>query len=369
MRIAMAKLLLREPDLLLLDEPTNHLDAAARKWLENYLDEYPGAVLVISHDPKFLNKFVERIVELEDHQLHSYTGNFFNYERVKEERRLAQVAAYERQQRELERQQVFIDRFGAKATKATQVKSREKQLEKVEKIEAPKGPRRAISLQFPEAPRSAQEVLRLRGVSKTYGDSIILLGLDFKINRDQRVALLGPNGAGKSTLLRILAGVEAPSEGTREEGRNVMIGYFAQHQAEALDPSRTMLQEVLFGLERQPETAARNILGRLLLRGEDVYKPIGVLSGGERSRVALAKFLLRPANVLLLDEPTNHLDPHSRAVLQEALTGFEGTVILASHDRPFIEAVATEAYTLDGGVLTEERAPLGKGGGKKGKKK
>jgi ATP-binding cassette subfamily F protein 3 len=369
MRIAMAKLLLREPDLLLLDEPTNHLDAAARKWLENYLDEYPGAVFVISHDPKFLNKFVERIVELEDHQLHSYTGNFFNYERVKEERRLAQVAAYERQQREMERQQVFIDRFGAKATKATQVKSREKQLEKVERIEAPKGPRRAISLQFPEALRSASEVLRLRGVSKTYGDSIILLGLDFKINRGQRVALLGPNGAGKSTLLRVLAGVEAPSEGTREEGRNVLIGYFAQHQAEALDPSRTMLQEVLHGLERQPETAARNVLGRLLLRGEDVYKPIGVLSGGERSRVALAKFLLRPANVLLLDEPTNHLDPHSREVLQEALIGFEGTVILASHDRPFIEAVATEAYTLDGGVLTEMREPLGKGGGKKGKKK
>ena len=368
MRIAMAKLLLRQPDLLLLDEPTNHLDSAALKWLEGYLDEYPGAVFLISHDPKFLNKVVDHIVELEDGKLHSYTGNFANYQRVKEERRLQQIAAYERQQRELERQQVFIDRFGAKNTKATQVKSREKQLEKIEKIEAPKAPRRNIAFQFPEAPRSAQDALRLRGVSKTYGDHVVLLDINLKLSRGHRVALLGPNGSGKSTLLRILAGLESPSEGTREEGRSVLIGYFAQHQAEALDRSRTVLQEVLHGLERQPEGVARGLLGRLLLRGEDVYKPVGVLSGGERSRVALAKFLMRPANVLLLDEPTNHLDPASREVLQEALTTFEGTIVVASHDRPFVNAVAQEAYTLEDGVLIEQREPLvpvGKGGKKK----
>ncbi len=366
MRIAMAKLLLREPDLLLLDEPTNHLDNAARVWLEKYLQDYPGAVFLISHDPKFLNKVVDRIIELEDGELHSHSGNFSYYLRVKEERRIAQQAAYERQQRELERQQEFITRFGAKNTKATQVKSREKQLEKVEKIEAPKAAPRAISLQFPEAIRSAQEVLRLRDVGQTYGDNVVLLGVNIKLNRGDRVAFLGPNGAGKSTLLRILAGVEQPTEGIREEGRNVVLGYFAQHQAEALDSSRTVLQEALHGLDTQSETAARGLLGRLNLRGEEVYKTIGVLSGGERSRVALAKFLLRPANVLLLDEPTNHLDPASREVLQQALAGFEGTIVVVSHDLPFIGEVATDAYRLEDGVLIEQREPIGNP--KKGKK-
>jgi ATP-binding cassette subfamily F protein 3 len=370
MRIAMAKLLLREPDLLLLDEPTNHLDKAAAKWLEDYLETYPGAVFLISHDPKFLNKVVDKIVELEDGELHSHSGNFSYYLRVKEERRAAQQAAYERQQRELDRQQEFINRFGAKNTKASQVKSREKQLEKMEKIEAPKGPPRAISLEFPEAVKSAAEVLRLREVSKVYGDNVVLMDVSMKLNRGDRIALLGPNGAGKSTLLRILAGVEEPTEGTREEGRNVVIGYFAQHQAEALDLNRTVLQEVLHGLELQPETVARGILGRLNVSGEQVYKTIGVLSGGERSRVALAKFLMRPANVLLLDEPTNHLDPASREVLQKALENFEGTVVVVSHDLPFISEVATEAYRLEDGLLIEQREPIGnpkKGKGKKGK--
>lgn len=358
MRIAMAKLLLREPDLLLLDEPTNHLDAAARKWLQDYLDTYPGAVCLISHDGKFLDRVVHRIVELDEGELHDYTGSFTNYLRVKEENRQRQIQAYERQQRELDRQQEFIDRFGAKATKATQVKSREKQLEKIERIDAPKGPRRAIALHFPTAVKSAQEVVRLRDASKIYGEHVVLLGINLKLKRGDRIALLGPNGAGKSTLLRLIAGIEPPTEGAREEGRNVVVGYFAQHQAEALDPDRTVLQEVLHGLERQPEGEARGVLGRLLIRGDEVFKPVRVLSGGERSRVALAKFLLRPANLLLLDEPTNHLDPASRAVLQEALGTFDGTVVVASHDRPFVAAVATEAYTLEDGVLTEQREPL-----------
>jgi ATP-binding cassette subfamily F protein 3 len=365
MRIAMAKLLLREPDLLLLDEPTNHLDEAARKWLQNYLNDYPGAVFVISHEPQFLNKVVDRIVELDEHQLHIYPGNYHQYVKIKEERRLAQQAAHERQQRELERQQVFIDRFGAKASKATAVKSREKQLEKIEQIEAPKTAPRSINFQFPNAPKSAQDVLRLRNVSKSYGAELVLLEISFKINRGQRLALLGPNGAGKSTLLRLMAGTEAPSQGTIETGRNVITGYFAQHQAEALEASRTVLQEVLHGLELQPEGMARNLLGRLNIRGEAVFKPVGVLSGGERSRVALAKFLLRPANFLLLDEPTNHLDTASRQVLIEALSSFDGTVVLVSHDRPFINAVAAEAYLLQDGMLEEERLVLAAKGKKK----
>lgn len=358
MRIAMAKLLLREPDLLLLDEPTNHLDEAARKWLQNYLEDYPGAVFVISHEPQFLNKVVDRIIELDEHKLEVYSGNYHQYVKVKEERRLAQQAAYERQQRELERQQVFIDRFGAKATKATAVKSREKAIERIEKIEAPKAAPRAINFQFPAAPKSASDVLRLRNVSKSYGDDLVLLDISFKVNRAQRLALLGPNGAGKSTLLRLMAGEEQPSEGTIERGHNVIVGYFAQHQAEALEPERTVLQEVLHGLALQPEGVARNLLGRLNIRGEAVYKPVRVLSGGERSRVALAKFLMRPANFLLLDEPTNHLDPASRQVLIEALSSFEGTLVVVSHDRPFINAVAAEAYVLQEGVLEEERLVL-----------
>jgi ATP-binding cassette subfamily F protein 3 len=358
MRIAMAKLLLREPDLLLLDEPTNHLDMAARKWLQNYLDEYPGSVFLISHEPKFLDAVCSRIVELDEHKLRDYTGNYSNYHRVKHEERERQIAAYERQQRELERQQEFIDRFGAKNTKATQVKSREKMLDKMELVEAPKAAPRAIAFMFPAAPKSAQDALRLRNVSKNYDDHVVLLEINMRVNRGDRVAILGPNGAGKSTLLRILAGVEEPSEGTREEGRNVLIGYFAQHQAEALDPERTVLQEVLHGLESQPEGQARGLLGRLLIRGDEVYKPIRVLSGGERSRVALAKFLMKPANVLLLDEPTNHLDPASRAVLQEALGTFEGSIVVVSHDQPFVNAVAKEAYTVENGVLIERREPL-----------
>jgi ATP-binding cassette subfamily F protein 3 len=245
---------------------------------------------------------------LEDAQLTEYVGNYSQFVKQKEENIRAQQMAYDRQQRELERQQEFINRFGAKATKATQVKSREKQLEKIELVEAPKSAPRPISFLFPEAPKSAQEVLRLRGISKNYDEKVVLREVDFKLKRGDRIALLGPNGAGKSTLLRILADIEKPSEGTREDGRNVLVGYFAQHQAEALEPERTVLQEVLHGLESQPEGLARNLLGRLQLRGDAVFKPTKVLSGGERSRVALAKFLMRPANLLLLDEPTNHLD-------------------------------------------------------------
>lgn len=372
MRIAMAKILLREPDLLLLDEPTNHLDSAAVKWLLKYLEDYHGAVFVISHEPKFLNAMCERIIETDAGQLVSYTGNYNHYVRQKAENIEHQQAAYERQQRELERQQEFINRFGAKATKASQVKSREKQLEKIERIEAPVKKTRDIIFQFPEVTKSALDVLRLKDASKTYNGRQVLKHINLKIKRGDRIALLGPNGAGKSTLLRLFAGIEQPDEGgIRDEGRNVLIGYFAQHQAEALHAERTVLQEVLHGLEKQPEKEARGLLGRLLIRGDEVFKTIGVLSGGERSRVALAKFLMQPANTLLLDEPTNHLDPASREVLQQAVAGFEGTVIMVSHDLPFITATAKEAYRLEDGVLIEEREMLitaPQGGPQKNKK-
>ena len=371
MRIAMAKLLLREPDLLLLDEPTNHLDDKARKWLQDYLETYPGAVFIISHEPRFLNAVCNSIVELDEYKLREYTGNYDNFISVKEQEREAQINAYERQQRELERQQEFINRFGAKNTKATQVKSREKQLEKIEIIEAPRVKEKTMILQFPEAPKSAIDVLRLKNVNKTYGDNTVLRDVNLKITRGERLAIVGPNGAGKSTLLRILAGVETPDEGAvREEGRQALIGYFAQHQAEALDLDRTVLEEVLHGLDLQPENVARGYLGRLGVRGEDVFKQVKVLSGGERSRVALAKFLMRPSNILLLDEPTNHLDPMSREVLQGALEGFEGTIVLVSHDKPFVNAVAKEAIRAEDGMLHEKRetlTPPQKGGKKKKK--
>jgi ATP-binding cassette subfamily F protein 3 len=359
MRIAMAKILLREPDLLLLDEPTNHLDSAAVKWLLKYLEDYHGAVFVISHEPKFLNAMCERIIDVDNGALVSYTGNYDRFVRQKAENIEHQQAAYDRQQRELERQQEFINRFGAKATKASQVKSREKQLEKIELIEAPIKKKRDIIFQFPEVEKSAIDVLRLKDVSKTYEGRQVLKHINLKIKRGDRIALLGPNGAGKSTLLRLFAGIEAPDEGgIRDEGRNVLIGYFAQHQAEALNADRTVLEEVMYGLDKAPEKEARGLLGKLLIRGDEVFKQISVLSGGERSRVALAKFLMQPANTLLLDEPTNHLDPASREVLQEAVAAFEGTVLMVSHDLPFITATAKEAYRLEDGVLIEEREML-----------
>jgi ATP-binding cassette subfamily F protein 3 len=370
MRIAMAKLLLREPDLLLLDEPTNHLDDKARKWLQDYLETYPGAVFVISHEPKFLNAVCTSIVELDNFKTREYTGNFDKYEEVKQQEREQQIAAYERQQIELERQQEFIQRFGAKNTKATQVKSREKMLAKMDIIEAPRTEKRTMMLTFPESVKSSLDVLRLKDVSKAYDDNTVIKNANLRINRGDRVAFIGPNGAGKSTLLRVLAGAEELTSGIREEGRNVLIGYFAQHQAEALDLDRSVLEEVLEGLELQPESVARGYLGRLGIRGEDVFKPVRVLSGGERSRVALAKFLMRPANTLLLDEPTNHLDPMARQVLQEALEAFEGTVVLVSHDTPFVHAVAKEAFRVEAGELIEQREPLvAPGANKKNKQK
>jgi ATP-binding cassette subfamily F protein 3 len=358
MRIAMAKLLLRQPDLLLLDEPTNHLDEKTIRWLMGYIATYPGAVFIISHDGDFLDATCETIVELDEGKLVSYTGTFSEYVAQKEENRRNQQLAYDRQQKEIERQQEFINRFGAKASKAAAAKSKEKAIDRMEKVEAPKALARKIYLEFPEAVQSSQEPMRLKGINKSYGEKDVLKEVSLKLKRGDRVALQGPNGAGKSTLLKIIAGVEDADAGIREEGRNVVLGYFAQHQAEALDEKKSVLDETLDGLPTRPEPMARNLLGRLLIKGDAVYKPVKVLSGGERSRVALAKFLLRPANLMLLDEPTNHLDANSREVLMEALKNYKGTLVLSSHDAEFVQAVATEIYQIDEGVLNETRMAI-----------
>ena len=354
MRIAMAKLLLREPDYLLLDEPTNHLDDAARYWLMyDYIPNYPGAVVIISHEPEFLNQTVTRILEMEDGQVKDYTGDHDEYVRLKTEERARQQAEYDRQQKELEKFKEFKEEFGAKKHMATLVKSREKQMEKkVDLIEKPKGPARTIYLELPEAPRSNPQPLVLRNVVKKYGDKTVLDGVTLDVVRGDRIALTGPNGAGKSTLLKIVAGEIEPTGGEASVHPKTIIGYFAQHQAEALEPSRTVLEETLHGLPTREEENARKLLARLLFRGDAVFKLVGVLSGGERSRVALAKFLLRPANLLLLDEPTNHLDPAARGVLEQALAQFDGTILMASHDRSLIDTVATGEFYVENGKLT-----------------
>jgi ATP-binding cassette subfamily F protein 3 len=354
MRIAMAKLLLQEPDYLLLDEPTNHLDDAAKYWLMyDYIPNYPGAVVLISHDPDFLNQTVTRILELEDGEVKDYTGDFDEYQRLKAEERERQQAEYDRQQKELEKFKEFKEEFGAKKHMATLVKSREKQMEKkIELVEKPKGPARTIYLELPEAPRSNPEPVVLRDVTKRYGDKTVLDRVGLTVVRGDRIALTGPNGAGKSTLLKLIAGEVEPTGGEVSVHAKTLIGYFAQHQAEALDPTRTVLEETLHGLPTKEEESGRKLLARLLFRGDSVFKSVAVLSGGERSRVALAKFLLRPANLLLLDEPTNHLDPAARGVLEQALAQFDGTIIMASHDQSLIDSVATGIFYIEGGQLS-----------------
>jgi ATP-binding cassette subfamily F protein 3 len=352
MRIAPAKLLVRQPDLLLLDEPTNHLDLQATEWLEGYLRQSPAAVVLVSHDRYFLDRIVARTVELEDARLTEYRGNYSFYLAEKERRRVAQQAAYERQQKYLARQKMFIERFKAKATKAAAAKSRERQLEKIQRLPPPPAKPPTIKLRFPDCKPSSRETITLAGVEKRFGQRAVFKKLNLLVERGERIALVGPNGAGKSTLLKLLAGLEQPSGGTLKLGDNVTVGYYAQDQSQTLDESRTVLEEALanapagWGLER-----VRSLLGRFLFSQEDVDKLIGVLSGGEKSRLSLAKLLLRPSNLLLLDEPTNHLDIPSREALEEAIKAFPGTVIMASHDRYFMDRLATKIGEVgDGGL-------------------
>jgi ATP-binding cassette, subfamily F, member 3 len=348
MRIALAKLLLGRPGLLLLDEPTNHLDLEARNWLEEYLTTYPHAVILVSHDRFFLDAVVTRITEIGMRTLTDYVGNYSAYLRERETRMELLRQRKKEQDDELERMQAFINRFRYQATKAAQVQSRIKTLEKIVPIEIPPE-RKRVHFSFPDCAKSGRTVLDLRSVAKSYGTLNVFSGVNLHIERGDRIALVGPNGAGKSTMMRMLSGVEAPDAGTRTEGHQVVMQYFAQDEAVRLDPTLTVYQTLAGDAPIHMVPTIRNILGGFLFSGDDVDKPVRVLSGGERTRLAVARMLLRPSNTLLLDEPTNHLDLDSKDVLLEALEDFGGTLIFVSHDRYFVDKLATKIVEIGGG--------------------
>lgn len=350
MRMSLGKILLQKPDLLLLDEPTNHLDLETIEWLENYLKGLKTPMVIVSHDREFLDRLCTQIVETERGVSTTYLGNYSAYLQQKAENAEAQLSAYERQQKELEKQQAFVERFRASATRSTQAKSREKQLDKVERIEAPIAGLRTLHFRFPPAPRSGREVVEIKDLVHTYDDKILFLGANLLIERGDRVAFLGPNGAGKSTLLRMMMGMEPPTEGTVELGQhNVIPGYFEQNQAEALDLSRTVMETIHDEVPDWKNEEVRTLLGRFLFSGETVFKKVESLSGGEKARLALAKMLLRPANLLILDEPTNHLDIPAKEMLEEAIQNYDGTVLIVSHDRYFISQVANKIVEIRDG--------------------
>ena len=350
MRIALGKLLLQKPNLLLLDEPTNHLDLEARNWLEDYLVNYPYAYVMISHDRYFLDTTVKRIIELWNKNMHFYSGNYEKYLQQKTERREQLISAYKNQRERIEALEAFINRFRAQATKAKQVQSRIKELEKIERIEIPSD-EKTIHFSFPQPRPSGRNVAEFNGVSKSYGEKHVFSGVNFVIERGERIALVGHNGAGKSTLIKLLAGIEPVTKGEFTLGHNVDLDYFAQDQYKELDPEARVLDDLtgLAGLKTQTEL--RSLLGCFLFSEDDVFKRIGVLSGGERNRYALAKMMLRPSNFILLDEPTNHLDMRAKDILLNAMATFSGTVVFVSHDRYFIDKLATKVYEVgDGGV-------------------
>jgi ATP-binding cassette, subfamily F, member 3 len=348
MRIALAKLLLGRPGLLLLDEPTNHLDLEARNWLEEYLSTYPHAVILVSHDRFFLDTVVTRITEIGMRTLTDYVGNYSAYLRERETRMELLRQRKKDQDDELERMQAFINRFRYQATKAAQVQSRIKMLEKIVPIEIPPE-RKRVHFSFPDCAKSGRTVLDLRSVAKSYGTLHVFSGVNLHIERGDHIALVGPNGAGKSTMMRMLSAVEAPDAGTRTEGHQVVMQYFAQDEAVRLDPTLTVYQTLAGDAPIHMVPNIRNILGGFLFSGDDVDKPVRVLSGGERTRLAVARMLLRPSNTLLLDEPTNHLDLDSKDVLLEALEDFGGTLIFVSHDRYFVDRLATKIVEIGGG--------------------
>ena len=345
MRAHLARLLVREPALLLLDEPTNHLDLEVLLWLQDYLARYPGGLIIISHDRAFLNALCTGILELRGQELLRWTGNYDAFVRQRAAHVEQQLSLHKNQQREIAHLQRFVDRFGAKASLASRAKSKEKQIERLKEaaIELPEEDPRRISFRFPQPPRSALRVVTLRGVRQAYGENVVYRDLNFHAERGQRLVLVGPNGAGKSTLLKLLAGVIPVQKGTRELGGSVTAGYFAQNRLDNLDARRTVLEEAMEMRAANPgvtERLARTILGGFLFRKDDVFKKVAVLSGGEKSRLALARLLLAPPNLLLMDEPTTHLDIPSIDALVNALRQYEGTLIFISHDVHFIRNVA-----------------------------
>ncbi len=354
MRIALAKLLLAKPNLLLLDEPTNHLDLETRNWLEDYLKTYPFGYILISHDRYFLDVTIDRTVEIWNKRLTIYQGNYTKYLSQKDDRRAQLMGAWRNQRIQIEHLEAFINRFRYQATKAKQVQSRIKELEKIERIEIP-NEEAIIHFKFPQPPPSGRMVVEAEGLSKSYGEKRVLNNVRFGIERGDRVALVGVNGAGKSTLIKLMTGVEAPTSGTVRLGHNVVSEYFAQDQYKVLDGDIRMLDDISRAAFKVPESELRSLLGCFLFSGDDVFKPLGVLSGGERNRYALARILVTPSNFLLLDEPTNHLDMRAKDVLLEAIAGFSGTVIFVSHDRYFIDRLATRVLEVENGsVLTYE---------------
>ena len=352
MRARLAWLLVLEPDLLLLDEPTNHLDLPSLLWLQNYLKNYSGALLLISHDRQFMDEVVGQVREIAEKKLIAYTGNYSDYLVERTARYEKQLAAYNNQQKEIAALQQFADRFRSVTSKASQAMSKLKQIERMDTIEKPLAPRKPFRFQIPQPPRGGQRAVNLKGIHMAYGTNRVYAGMDLAIERGEQTVLVGPNGAGKSTLLKILAGVVEFQQGVRDLGHNAKVGYFSQHRAATLDPERTVLEEVAASAPLMREEEARAVLGSFMFRKDDIHKPTKVLSGGEKTRLNLIRFLVDPPNLLLMDEPTTHLDIHTVESLTLALERYEGTLVFISHDVHFIRKLATKVLHVNAGQIT-----------------
>jgi ATP-binding cassette, subfamily F, member 3 len=352
MRMNLGKILLQSPDLLLLDEPTNHLDLETIEWLENYLKELNTPMVIVSHDREFLDRLCTQIVETERGVSSTYLGNYSRYLEQKAEGKATQQSTFDRQQKDIAKQQEFVERFRASANRGTQAKSREKMLDKLDRIEAPINDVRGLRFRFPEPPRSGRVLAEIENMTHEYDQKILFLGVDLIIERGDKIAIVGPNGAGKSTLLRLMMGMEQPSEGKISLGdHNVIPSYFEQNQAEALDLVKTVMMTIHDEMPDWTNEEVRTLLGQFLFSGETAFKPVGALSGGEKARLALAKMLLKPANLLVLDEPTNHLDIPAKEMLEDAIRNYEGSVMIVSHDRYFVSRTATKIVEIRDGEL------------------